>query len=154
LGEGGLSLIEVMVALLISTIGLFGTLALLGTLLKGGDFSRRLTEASVLAQYKLEELVSLPVSVTPPVPPDAAGCPTIALPNQTPTIAQMTPDPLNPLNSLGKNATAGQPTFLRYFYWCTAPLDQTRRVLTVVVQWIDTNTAATHQVIARRERTP
>src|SRR5262249_29829343 len=71
--ERGMSLIEVMVALIVSAIGLFGALALIGTLLKGGDFSRRMTEASVLGQYKLEEMVSWQYSCI--ATSVQAGCP-------------------------------------------------------------------------------
>jgi prepilin-type N-terminal cleavage/methylation domain-containing protein len=54
----GMTLIEVMVALLVTTIALLGALATVGITVRGASFSRNATEASVLAQSKLESLVS------------------------------------------------------------------------------------------------
>jgi Tfp pilus assembly protein PilV len=140
-----MGLIEVMIALLISTVGLFGTLALLGTLMKGGDFSRHITEASVLAQHKIEELVLVPVSLSPVTPADNAGCP-------TPTVAQQTADANNPLTPLGLNsATTG--SYTRTWSWCPST-DGTRRHITVTVSWKDNVTGTLHSVVATRDRTP
>jgi Tfp pilus assembly protein PilV len=156
-----MGLVEVMIALLVSTIGLFGTLALLGTLLKGGDFSRRITEASVLAQHKIEEQVLVPVSLSPATPADNANCP-------TPTVAQQTADGCNPLNALGQQVVTGsvvanaacsqttvpQPTYTRSYYWCPST-DGSRRHLTVTVGWTDSITGTiTHSIVATRDRTP
>lgn len=55
----GLTLIEVMIALLVTTIALLGALATVGITVRGANFSRNATEASVLVQSKLEEQVSL-----------------------------------------------------------------------------------------------
>lgn len=70
----GLTLIEVMVALLVTTIALLGALATVGITVRGANFSRSATEASVLAQSKLESLVSLPTGTTGGALP-AAGSP-------------------------------------------------------------------------------
>jgi prepilin-type N-terminal cleavage/methylation domain-containing protein len=54
----GMTLVEVMVALLVATVGLLGGLAMIGALMNGTSFSRHQSEAAVLAQSKLEELQS------------------------------------------------------------------------------------------------
>ncbi len=59
-----MTLIEVMVALLVTTVGLLGALAVVGITVKGASFSRSTTEASVLVQSKLEQKVSLPAGTT------------------------------------------------------------------------------------------
>ena len=46
----GLTLIEVMVALLVTTIALLGALATVGITVRGANFSRNATEASMLVQ--------------------------------------------------------------------------------------------------------
>ena len=149
--QRGMSLIEVMVALLVSAIGLFGTLALLGTILKGGDFSRRLTEASVLAQYKLEELEVM----QPPFPADNPNCPTPTSPTliPLPTVTTQDATPVNPLGQPIPPGT-GMP-YTRWWAWCTSIDGLGRRVVYVTVQWNDSITAVTqrpHQVVVRRER--
>jgi Tfp pilus assembly protein PilV len=55
-----MTLIEVMIAMLISTVGLFGMLALVGTVMRGSGFTRQLTEASTIAQTNLERLIGVP----------------------------------------------------------------------------------------------
>ena len=65
----GMTLIEVLIALLVTTVALLGALATVGVTVHGASFSRNATEASVLAQSKLEQLVSLPRgAVTDPLP--------------------------------------------------------------------------------------
>jgi Tfp pilus assembly protein PilV len=61
-----MTLIEVMVALLIATVGLLGALAMLGSLIQGASFSRDMTEASSLVQTKIEELNALTITATNP----------------------------------------------------------------------------------------
>ena len=66
-----MTLIEVMVALLVTTIALLGALATVGITVRGAAFSRSATEASVLVQSKLEQWVSLPAAnVTTSSPAD------------------------------------------------------------------------------------
>jgi Tfp pilus assembly protein PilV len=50
-----MTMIEVLVALLIATVGLVGALAMAASMLAGNTSSRQLTEALLLAQSKLEE---------------------------------------------------------------------------------------------------
>jgi Tfp pilus assembly protein PilV len=139
--ESGMTLLEVMVALVVSTIGIFGMLALLGLVMKGGDYSRRITEASVLAQYKLEELVVLPWASMAPL--DAATCPSAP----ASTAFQETT-----INALGGAPTGSQPTYGRGWQWCTITAAPARRRVVVAVTWIDNTTGATHQVVASRDR--
>jgi prepilin-type N-terminal cleavage/methylation domain-containing protein len=55
----GFSLIEVMVALMILTVGLLAIAGLQITSIQGNSFSSRVTQASILAQNKLENLRNL-----------------------------------------------------------------------------------------------
>jgi prepilin-type N-terminal cleavage/methylation domain-containing protein len=109
----GMTLIEVMVALLVTTIALLGALATVGITVRGASFSRNATEASVLVQAKLESLVSLP-----------AGTSGGALP--TPTTLTET--------LLDANGNSGG------IYTRTTTWTQTtaQRTCTVIVSWPDT----------------
>jgi len=54
-----MTLIEVMIALVVTTVGLLGALAMIGSLYSGSSFNRNLTEAMTLAQSKVEAINSL-----------------------------------------------------------------------------------------------
>ena len=54
--QGGFTLIEVMVAILLTALTVIGVLGLFRIETRASQFSRRETEAAVLAQDKLEEL--------------------------------------------------------------------------------------------------
>ena len=56
----GFSLIEVLLGLVILAIGLLAIAGMQITAIKGNYFSKSLTEATVLAQDKLEEFKNLP----------------------------------------------------------------------------------------------
>jgi type IV pilus modification protein PilV len=58
--EGGFTLIETMVALLVMTIGLFSVAALMSSSLNSGAHSRYMSTAALLASEKLEDLSRLP----------------------------------------------------------------------------------------------
>jgi type IV pilus assembly protein PilV len=60
MNQKGFTLIEVLVALVILTVGLLGVTAMQITAIRGNHFSGNLTRATVLAQNKLEELKHLP----------------------------------------------------------------------------------------------
>jgi type IV pilus assembly protein PilV len=55
-GEKGFTLIEVLVAMLVLTIGLLGLATLAGTVIRGNSFSNKMTTATTLAQERLEEI--------------------------------------------------------------------------------------------------
>ena len=59
LGEKGFTLIEVVAGLVILAIGLLGIAAMQVTSIKGGYFSNNVTQATILAQDKLEYLKNL-----------------------------------------------------------------------------------------------
>jgi prepilin-type N-terminal cleavage/methylation domain-containing protein len=63
--EGGFTLIEVMIAMVLTAIAIMGIIALYVTETKASGFSRHSTEASVLAQDRLEKLRLLG---SPPLP--------------------------------------------------------------------------------------
>jgi type IV pilus assembly protein PilV len=53
-GEAAFTLLEVLVAILIFTIGMLGTLVLTTTVVRGNFFSRNVTSATAVAQNTLE----------------------------------------------------------------------------------------------------
>jgi prepilin-type N-terminal cleavage/methylation domain-containing protein len=124
----GLTLIEVMIALLITTVALLGALATVGITVRGANYSRTATEASVLAQSKLEQLVSLPVgTVVGALPPGSTE------------------------TGIDVNGNTGG-VFTRVVTW-TASTDALRRQCQVEVDWTDTvNPLVTHRVFATRQQ--
>ena len=54
--EGGFTLIEVMIAMVLTALAIMGIIALYITETKASGFSRHTTEASVLAEDKVEKL--------------------------------------------------------------------------------------------------
>jgi len=126
----GMTLVEVMVALLISTVGLLGALALVGVSTQGAAFSRAATEASVLAQSKLEaEVARVGVTMSSPA-------------NATTTEAS--------LDALGTASATG--AYTRATTW-GASTDGLRRRVTVDVSWLD-SLGRSHTITASRERAP
>jgi type II secretory pathway pseudopilin PulG len=132
-----MTLIEVMIALVVATVGLLGALAMLSTLVSGSSFSRATTEASMLAQSRIEQLQSLRgVTISPPNPPDG----------------WQLPDEVN-LDGSGA-VVAGPPAgiFTRSTWWGPST-DNSRRTIQVRVQWKD-SFGKDHFVWARGERIP
>lgn len=54
--EKGFTLVEVLVALFLLVVGILGTIAVTATIISGNSLGQRMTTASTLAQYKMEEL--------------------------------------------------------------------------------------------------
>ena len=52
----GFTLIEVLIAIVILTVGLLGMASLTGTIIRGNKFSNDLTTATTLAQDKMEDI--------------------------------------------------------------------------------------------------
>ena len=130
----GLTLIEVMIALLVTTIALLGALATVGITIRGANFARTATEASVLAQSKLEQLVSLP-----------QGTQGGSLPTGTGLVGTE-----SNIDANGNNNPPG--IFTRITSWSTSS-DGIRRTCTVEVDWTDTiNPLVTHKVYASRQQ--
>lgn len=124
----GLTLIEVMVALLVTTVALLGALATVGITVRGANFSRNTTEASILAQSKLESLVSLPTGTS------GGSLPTVTAEAGT----------------LDANGNTGTPEaiYTRSTSWVQT---KTQRTVTVTVSWPDLiDPTKTHSVIATR----
>ncbi len=132
----GFTLMEVMVAVLVTTAALIGSLSLLGTIYRSGSFSRNATEAGILAQAKLEaELSRTPIAAgTTPNPPDG--------------ITQEAG--LNAFGSL--DTTSGLGIYTRNTTWATTA-DLQRRSITVTVGWND-SMARNHTVTVMTERAP
>ncbi|MBW2741402.1 MAG: prepilin-type N-terminal cleavage/methylation domain-containing protein, partial [Deltaproteobacteria bacterium] len=55
----GFTLIEVLIAMVILSIGLLGTAALITGIIRGNQVSNRITTATVLAQDKMEEIKNM-----------------------------------------------------------------------------------------------
>ena len=66
-GQAGFTLVEVMVALLITVIAVIGILALYLVETRASGYSRHQTEASVLAQDKMELLRTISAPVVAPL---------------------------------------------------------------------------------------
>ena len=62
MNQRGFSLLEVLVGLVVLAFGLLATAGMQLTSIQGNHFSSDLTQATVLAQNKLEELKNLPFS--------------------------------------------------------------------------------------------
>jgi len=125
----GLTLIEVMVALLVTTIALLGALATVGITVRGANFSRSATEASILAQSKLETKVSL-------------------LTGATGTLPAFESETIDANGNIVPTGTAG--AYTRTTAW-NASTDGLRRVCTVKVMWTD-GLGAQHWVYAQRQQ--
>jgi Tfp pilus assembly protein PilV len=125
----GLTLIEVMVALLVTTVALLGALATVGVTVRGANFSRNATEASVLVQSQLESKVSLPTGTS-------GG----ALPS---------PQTETNLDANGNTDTiTGTGIYTRTTQWSQT---LTQRTVVVIVSWPDPIIPSkTHQVSASR----
>lgn len=122
----GLTLIEVMVALLVTTIALLGALATVGITVRGANFSRSATEASILAQSALEANVSLLTGATGTLPPNTS-------------------------ETLDGNGTANVAgIYTRTTEW-SASADGLLRICKVTVTWTD-GLGSPHQVIAQRQQ--
>ncbi len=57
--EKGFTLLEILVAVTLLVVGLLGMAGLTAALVRGSDFSSRVTMASTLAQDKMEDLTKL-----------------------------------------------------------------------------------------------
>jgi Tfp pilus assembly protein PilV len=126
-GARGLTLIEVRIALLVTTIALLGALATVGITVRGANFSRNATEASVLVQTKLESLVSLPQGTS------GGSLPATTSPETT-------------LDANGTSVPTGIYTRTTKWTQTTSPA---QRTCTVTVSWTDL-TGSSHSVTASR----
>jgi prepilin-type N-terminal cleavage/methylation domain-containing protein len=61
-GQRGFTVVEVLIALLVLLIGMAGILSMQLTSVRATAFSRHATEASVLAEDKMEELRTMPTA--------------------------------------------------------------------------------------------
>jgi type IV pilus assembly protein PilV len=61
-GEGGFTLIEIMVSMLVMVIGLAGVMMMQSTAVKGNRQSARFSRAALLAEELMEELRGRPVA--------------------------------------------------------------------------------------------
>lgn len=122
-----MTLIEVMAALLITTVGLLATLMTINIVIRGASFSRNVTEASVLAQSQLEQLVSLKTGTVGALPA-----------NTTET----------GLDANGIVTATGPYT--RFTTWA-ASSDGLRRICTVQVTWNDALNNP-HSIYAQRQQ--
>ena len=73
LNDKGFSLLEVLVAVVIFAVGILAMAALQLTAIKGNHFSNNLTEATTIAQEKLEELIQTDYSLSNAGEPLAPG---------------------------------------------------------------------------------
>jgi len=138
----GMTMIEVLVALLVATVGLLGGLAMIGSLISGSAYSRHASEAQVLAQTRLEQLQSLTGVTAPPnalVPADT-GPATPAAPvfvGEQLNVQGGVTQPID-VNGTANNPAAAMKMFWREVAWQTnvdMAVTLPRRVITVKVCW-------------------
>jgi type IV pilus assembly protein PilV len=83
--EAGFTLVEVLIAIFLLTVGILGMASMQVMALQGNSFAGNISESNALCQYKIEELMALPydhadledlnadatpTSYTDPSPPD------------------------------------------------------------------------------------
>ena len=128
-----MTLLEVLIALALASVGLLGALAMVGASMQGGSFAKNISEASVLAQSKIESLVIMPgVTVSPLYPANGSTAPETNL------------------DQYGNVAING--LYTRTPTWGLSS-DGLRRSIQVQVQWNDA-LGRSHTVTAQRERAP
>ncbi len=78
--QAGFSLLEILIGITVLIIGVAGLVAMQTSAMKASAYSRHSTEASVLAEDKMEQLRTVNLATLPPGPPppeqvDAQGFP-------------------------------------------------------------------------------
>lgn len=58
--QEGFTLVEVLIAMFLLVTALLGTAAVTATVINGNAFSSRMTQATTLAQEKVEEIMAMP----------------------------------------------------------------------------------------------
>lgn len=122
--EKGFSLIEILIAITVFAIGILAVNMMQVTAIKGNSFANDLTEATTLAQDRMEKLIGL--SYIDPLNNDTNGNYTAGLDDADATAADHN-DPNNPVNG-GYN-----------IFWNIArnyPISNTKE-MRVIVTWID-----------------
>jgi prepilin-type N-terminal cleavage/methylation domain-containing protein len=128
----GMTLIEVMVALVVTTVGILGALAMISSLFVGATFNRNATEAMTLAQSTIEQVDSQIITMSSPADGPAAA--------------------ETGLDAYGVTGSGPTNIFTRQLTWGTT-LDNQRRSVNVVVSWND-GAGKAHQVVLTGERIP
>jgi prepilin-type N-terminal cleavage/methylation domain-containing protein len=129
----GMTMVEVLVALLVATIGLVGALAMASSMFVSTSNSRQFTEATALAQWKLEEQLLIPGS--------AAGVWGVNVPDYCTTMLICTP-----------TVPANEPNYYtRYVVW-TDNINDGNKTLSITVSWPGANPL--HQISVQGERNP
>lgn len=123
-----MTLIEVMIALVVATVGLLGALAMNASMMQSSNFSRMATEATALVQMKMEEQQAAHIADT--------TCATSA----TETA----------INAIGTTAGSNKP-YTRTTTWTAGSSGFAYCKLTVNVSWTD-GAGITHQVQAQTQR--
>jgi type IV pilus assembly protein PilV len=129
--ERGFTLVEVMVAIILTAVGIIGIGALYMTETRAAGYSRHTTEAATLAEDKLEQLFRVP-SGCAPVPCTFNGAET------------------GPIDSVAQTGTGG--IFTRTWTVSTTSPTQTYWDLVVTVQWVETDPANPKSVVLRGRR--
>lgn len=123
--QGGFTMVEVMVAILLTAIAVIGIMALFMTEMKASSYSRHATEATVLAADKLEKLRTM----------------------SSASLVTTSSDPLNPLDSNG--ATGG--VFERSWTVTSVGTPTTYVDLAVTVAWDENGDAKSVTLYGRRQ---
>ena len=136
--EEGFTLLEVMLAICIFTVGIMAVASMQMSTINLNSSALVLTEALNVAQDKMEELIGLPVANTQL--DDVNGDGDAGLSN--PTRAQLTAGgkvllPAGALNTIDHSAMASSGPRDFYLYWNASPGLNNSRNIAVIVGWYD-----------------
>ena len=106
--NSGFTLIEVLIASVVLTIGLLGMIFLITTLISNNRFNNRMTTATILAQDKLEDYQRLGAALSPAV---------------STTVTE------------GYSTIAGYPLYKRVSSFSLTDPNSTMKTVTVTVYW-------------------
>jgi type II secretory pathway pseudopilin PulG len=128
--QRGFTLVEVMIAILLTAIAIIGIVALYMSETRASGYSRHTTEASVLAEDKLEQLFRL-AAICAPVPCTGAAA------------------DAGKIDAEGNTGTGG--IFTRS-WTATAPINTTYWDLVITVSWVEDDPGNPKSVVLRGRR--
>jgi len=133
----GFTLLEVLIAFIILAVGLLGLAALQIIAIKANAFSKEMTQASAIAQAKLEELKNLPFSDVKLHPTDSPGSSDCDDPNLCCLEEQDCHPFPNESEDWYQEEIKGVTYMIRHKVWENTPSNGMRKVK-LWVEWVGT----------------